>query len=54
MGDPRQCWIGNVPAELNEPELIELLGLHGVRPFKIVLRQRSGQDPLVNMHMNKS
>ena len=42
--DPRQVWLGSVPPELTEGELTDLLGRHGIRPYKIVLRSRAGQD----------
>jgi len=43
-GDPRQLWLGNIPGELQEPEVVDVLASYGVRPYKVVLRQRQGQD----------
>jgi len=44
MADPRQLWMGNVPGGLSEAEVIATLGQYGVRPYKVVLRHRDGQQ----------
>ena len=44
--DPRQVWIGNIPACLSEEELIGILEQHHVRPYKVVLRRRGGDQVL--------
>ena len=49
MADLRQVWLGSVPSELDEEELTVLLGRHGIKPYKIILRQRPGQEPLCTM-----
>jgi len=43
--DRRQVWIGSVPPEVGEDELMALLHRHYIRPYKIVLRSRPGQEP---------
>ena len=43
-GDLRQVWLGSIPSELTEAEVVSLLGRHGVRPYKVVLRSRPNQE----------
>ena len=45
-GDPRQLWVGNIPQGLQAWEVVEVMELYGVRPYKLVLRSRRqlGQD----------
>ena len=38
----RQLWIGNIPAGLEEAEVLDILSQYQVRPYRLVLRQRSG------------
>ena len=46
MADPdaRQLWLGNIPAELDEQQVHDELRVFGVRPTKVVLRQREGKE----------
>jgi hypothetical protein len=34
-------WIGSIPPYLDEPAALQELGLYGVRPYKLILRQKA-------------
>ena len=44
--DRRQVWLGSIPPELSEDALIRFLGRHDIRPYKVILRRREGQDSI--------
>ena len=45
-GDTRQLWVGNIPQGISEAEALETMAMYSVRPYKLILRQRSqaGQE----------